>query len=182
MPALGTVGTTKVAGSVTSGPVRTAPLPGSRCPANELVGRALVGLGLAWPMICHLGCGSSSLPDRARVEGQVTLDGQPLTTGTILFVPDAARGTNGPPAIGFIDAEGHYRLTTDRRRSGDGAVVGFHKVGIEARDSAEPGAVSRSLVPPQYADPETSGLTAEVQAGRVNKIDFPLSGRLTAGR
>ena len=128
------------------------------------------------------GCGKSSLPERARVEGQVTLDGNPLAAGTVMFVPDGTKGTTGPPAIGFIDAHGRYQLTTDRGSSGDGAVVGFHKISIEARESAEPGAVSKSLVPAHFGNPETSGLAREVKARQVNKIDLSLSSQAAPGR
>lgn len=149
---------------------------------QRMVGHGLAGLGVALCLVGVLGCGKSALPPRARVTGQVTLDGKPLTSGTILFVPDTAQGTSGPPAIGFIDPQGRYELTTDRDSFGDGAVLGRHKVSIEARDSVEPGAVSQSLVPPVYANPETSGLVAEVQAGRVNTIDFGLSSQPSGRR
>lgn len=120
-------------------------------------------------------CGGPDLPDRARVEGTVTLDGTPVTTGEVMFVPDTSQGNSGPPAMGTIDAEGHYELTTDRSgRGGDGAVVGWHKVRVQAREDVEPGEMARSLVPERYGDEARSRLVFEVKAGEVNEIDLEL--------
>jgi hypothetical protein len=124
------------------------------------------------------GCGGVDLPDRATVHGSITLDNQPVTTGEITFMPDESKGTIGPSATGTIDASGNYTLTTDHQGDGgDGAIAGFHRVRIVAREPAEPGAPSKSLIPQRYADFKTSGLTAEVKLGESNKLDWPLTTR-----
>jgi hypothetical protein len=127
------------------------------------------------------GCGSSGkgLGARAAVQGKVTLDGQPLKLGDVMFVPDETKGTKGPPAVGSIDASGVFTLTTDRESHDDGALVGFHRVRVFAvpqpakpEDPPPP-----SLIPLRYNDEATSGLTAEVKAGQDNTIDLKLSSK-----
>jgi len=114
------------------------------------------------------GCLSGDLPELAPVTGKVTLDGKPIKTGLISFVPDPARGTDGTPGIGNIDENGTYRITT---LEADGAQVGFHKVRAYVLAGGVP------AIPERYLDPETSGLTFEVKAGQDNVFDVELKGR-----
>jgi len=63
--------------------------------------------------LAAVGCGHHrDLPPVAQVEGVVTLDGKPVPRGMVQFVPDESKGTKGPPAVGVIDENGHYELTT----------------------------------------------------------------------
>jgi hypothetical protein len=62
------------------------------------------------------------------VEGEVTLDGKPLTDVEVVFLPDPDRGTQGRRSVALVDREGRYRLASDAGRSG--APVGFHRVCI----------------------------------------------------
>ena len=97
------------------------------------------------------------LPPLAEVEGRVTLDGQPVPRGMVQFVPDKSAGTVGPPATGFIDATGEYALQTAGQT---GAMVGFHRVVVEAR--AEPRDETDSqpalIVPSQYTHENQFGV------------------------
>jgi len=135
---------------------------------------------------CVLGCGSGQR-ETTPVSGKVTLAGKPLTTGRIMFWPD----DGGPTAASSIGSDGSYCLTT--YREGDGAVLGAHKVTVEAVELTNPEAApknineelqnqsfyrnppvkTKELVPRQYALRQTSGLTAEVTRG-VETIDFDL--------
>jgi hypothetical protein len=63
-----------------------------------------------------------------RVQGKVTCKGEPVRKGTVFFVPDASKGTDGPPAMASIKEDGTYILSTDE--GGDGALVGHHKIGV----------------------------------------------------
>jgi len=85
---------------------------------------ALIGLGQA-------GCSNNGL-NLGKVRGKVTYKGEPVTAGEILFMPDESKGTTGPPALGSISSDGSYEMSTEE--SGDGAIVGVHKVGIVGRD------------------------------------------------
>jgi hypothetical protein len=69
------------------------------------------------------GWGGAGRP--VKVEGVVTLDGQPFVGATVMFTPaTAGRGTK--PASGRTDANGAFLLTT--YRSDDGALPGTYKV------------------------------------------------------
>jgi hypothetical protein len=69
------------------------------------------------------GCGKPG-PPRAPVQGNVTVGGQPLAAGRILFVPlPPAKG----PAASARVVNGEYRLTR-----ADGPVAGQNRVEIEA--------------------------------------------------
>src|SRR4029077_5733412 len=66
------------------------------------------------PMILMLsvvaGCGDDDLGTRYRVSGHVTRQGQPVTKGTVNFMPvDLA---NSRAASGEIQSDGSYALTT----------------------------------------------------------------------
>lgn len=128
------------------------------------------------------GCGRA-LPETSPVEGRVTLDGEPLSTGTIMFFP-----SQGRPAAGVIGVDGTYRLTTFVEN--DGAVLGSHTVTIQADGvigGDNPKSYSdeikgvqfgelRPIVPGKYAVRETSGLTADVKAQpEPNQINFQLT-------
>jgi hypothetical protein len=111
----------------------------------------------------------------ASVEGVVRLDGKPLASGTVRFVPTAGRA-----ATGSIQSDGSYTLGT--YSDSDGALVGMHQVAIVAYqglDDARPAyeirtPTSKSLVPERYSAVGTSGLTFEVKPGG-NRADFDLT-------
>ena len=126
-----------------------------------------------------LGCSRSELPPRVKVTGIVTLDGKPLPVGRVQFLPDRSKGNAGPIAVGIIDETGRYQLSTDRRSDNhDGAVLGFHKVCVEAIPQPTNEAdIPRSLIPAKYNNPSTSGLTAEIRAVEVNEIPLKLKSK-----
>ena len=78
------------------------------------------------------GCGPGHGMTLGLVQGKVTYNGEPLKYGTVSFVPDASKGTDGPIATGIIKEDGTYILSTDA--GGDGALVGHHKVSVVGLD------------------------------------------------
>lgn len=116
-------------------------------------------------------------PTLSPVHGKVTFRGKPLTRGTIVFIPDAQRGGNGPLASADIEADGNYNLQTG---STPGVTPGWHRVTIMAVEPPAATAagqrfqVPRSLIPEKYRDPELSGLNCEVKPGKENGINFNL--------
>ncbi|NLF06672.1 MAG: hypothetical protein GX594_01660 [Pirellulaceae bacterium] len=124
-------------------------------------------------MILFAGCGPSR-PATAPVHGRVTYQGKPVVEGTIIFHPEKGR-----QSIGEIAPDGTYKLTTFE--PGDGALLGKHRVSIEARRITETilpnGAYGPPkvewLVPEKYSRLDGSTLTAEVKPGD-NTIDFDL--------
>lgn len=104
------------------------------------------------------GCGSES-HDLYPVHGQVTLDGKPLTTGTVVTSLDEGRGARGD-----IDSEGNFTLETPD--VGPGAAPGLHRVAITAyssKDLTDPENVGTLLVPERYAFAASSGLSLQVE-------------------
>ena len=127
------------------------------------------------------GCGPRR-PATVPVKGRVTLDGKPVADAAVMFEPEAG----GVPARGSTAADGSFTLTTFERD--DGAIAGRHRVavtkvvieglqadasGLEAAPLVGP-IKERSVVPPRYAVPAQSGLTAEV-SGSAATIDLPLT-------
>jgi hypothetical protein len=101
---------------------------------------------------------------RVPVSGQVLIDGEPLTMGTIRFVP-----ASGRPASSLIAADGSFRVAAKSLSSGEvevvGLVPGSYRIAVSAAESlgdAEDADV-RWLVPRHYGDFRTSGLEADIQ-------------------
>ena len=84
------------------------------------VGRATALIAML--IACH-GCSPKGGMPTAPVSGTVTYQGNPVTSGTVMFVPQT-----GKAATGNIGPDGHYTLTT--YDEGDGAVLGTHRVEI----------------------------------------------------
>ncbi len=150
---------------------------------GELLGAVLLVSLLA------LGCAQpgTDRPATYVVTGTVTQDGQPVGGATIGFQPTG--GSTG--AVGKTDADGKYTLTTFA--SGDGALPGEYQVKIVKYDIETTEAVDEdseayvapnedeevpapeNLLPPNFADPATSGLTATVtEDASQNVFDFTL--------
>jgi hypothetical protein len=125
--------------------------------------------------LCGLtaGCSSSNGP-AIPVEGRVSYHSAPLAGGTIVFIPDASRGSSGPLAHASIQADGSYHLQTE---GATGAAPGWYRVtvvAVEGFSSSGGQYAPRSLLPEKYRDPDLSGLACEVKPGRENKINFNL--------
>ena len=124
-------------------------------------------VGLIWFLVCFGLCGCGvRLPT---VEGIVTLDDEPLENARIVFeAPDKAT------AVAKTDAEGRYAAMTG---SQEGMAAGSYQVAISAYKTADGGTESPIPVlrtPKKYNSAQTSGLTAEVQAGRNRDVNFHL--------
>jgi hypothetical protein len=110
------------------------------------------------------GAGSGTMATLIPVKGKVTYKGQPLTKGIVRFEPDGY----GRPATGELQADGTFVLTTLQK--GDGVVAGEHKVSITDTGSKP----RKELVPKKYTIPNTSKLTAEVDADHT-EFNFDLN-------
>ncbi len=86
--------------------------------------RSLGSAALCLAVLALAGCGASGA-NKGRVTGKVTANGQPVTGGQLTFSP--AAGVEGAaPALGPIESDGTFVLSTDR--AGDGAAIGKHTV------------------------------------------------------
>lgn len=90
----------------------------------QLPRRSNITLTCALAALAVGGCGSSDALTRGAVKGRVTIGGQPLAKGRILFLPAApSRGpTVSAPIVG-----GKYELSLR-----DGPVAGANRVEVEA--------------------------------------------------
>jgi hypothetical protein len=79
-------------------------------------------------LLAFLGTGCQKAQPYGLVEGVVTLDGVPLTGIEVVFMPDPEKGTKGRRSTSLVDKEGHYRIASDKGRSG--APVGIHRICI----------------------------------------------------
>ena len=119
-------------------------------------------LFLALLLLCvsfTLGCGG-----KMTVTGQVTFpDGEPLTTGSIVFEAD------GYQVYSHIDQDGFYSL--GEITPGDGVRPGEYKIKILATTGG--GSDGKPLVnhiAPKYENVITSGLTCTVKGKMVHNI------------
>jgi hypothetical protein len=103
-------------------------------------------------LLAASGCGRRLV----KLEGTVTLDGQPLEGATVTFVPE---GGSGPSASGLTGSDGVFSLTT--RTSGDGVAPGAYKVtvtksvvpevaGTEQPNTSDPQSMMKAMK--EYAD------------------------------
>lgn len=137
-----------------------------------------VGAALCWALAV-VGCGNGhSQFERAHVAGFVSIDGVPLKSGEIRFIPTAK--TKGPAAVAIV-TDGAYELGT-----AEGPIIGSHRVEIES--SAPDGdddqvfaakmargekPLDRAPIPPVYN--RQSILTTEVSKDGNLQLDFPLN-------
>jgi hypothetical protein len=114
-----------------------------------------LSVSLATIAFLFVGCG----PNTGHVSGTVTIDGQPLEKGVIVFVP---ADSDGEPARGDV-LSGKYRLRM---------TPGKKKVQISAPGVVRDGKYDtfKDRLPPQYHSATT--LEFEVKAGRQTK-DWP---------
>jgi len=115
------------------------------------------------------GCSNSYQMDTATVRGSVTLDGKPLRSGSVMFVPERGRG-----AVAKIHSDGTFQLGT--YDAADGAIVGRHKVAVyPPRGEIEQDAPADApAIPQRYQSSESSGIVVEVKPTQENVFDIKL--------
>ncbi len=100
----------------------------------------------------------------AKVEGTVTLDGQPLAKAKVTF---HSTDEKGRVLSAMTDEDGKYRLTVGKK---DNAVPGTFRVTIEKKIDG------KETLPPSYADKDKAGLMTVIQKGG-NVFDLVLKSR-----
>jgi hypothetical protein len=119
-------------------------------------------------IVLWVGCRPSS---EATVHGIVTLDGKPLSSGTVTF--HSANGTLS--SNGSIRSDGEYELSTGKTRglpAGEyiATVVAYQSMNQQA---ATVMAMPKRITPERYGNPKTSDLKETVKPGD-NPIDLVL--------
>lgn len=133
--------------------------------------KTLASLGFVLLCMVVVGCGKDG-GGRVTIGGSVTLNGTPLETGTISFLPADGKGASAGATI----TNGKYETEI---------APGSKKVSISAekvisqrpRDPADPSGEqiteTQKLIPPQYNDQTT--LTVDVPATGKKDADFALT-------
>jgi hypothetical protein len=128
-------------------------------------------------LLLLVGCSSAPTgPKRYAIEGTVTLDGQPLATGDIVFAPT----TDGATATSVDVEQGKFSATKER-----GLSVGTYRVEIMSNQLTGkkiPGAgpdgmvdEMKQIIPERYST--ISELEAVVSAGGPSPFTFELSSK-----
>lgn len=119
-----------------------------------------------------IGCGG---PYDSSVEGVVTLNGDPVASGAVAFIPAGG----GPPAYALTDAAGKYEVYTG---SEAGLSSGAYGVTVVAREPPKekqsklggPPKPGKQLTPPWYGSSKATPLNFDVKPGS-NDIDLELN-------
>ena len=144
----------------------------------------MAGIVVGGLLVALCGCDSGGLEGLVQVRGKVLFNDQPLTGGTIVYLP--AAGTGGRQAQGLIGSDGTFELSS--LKPGDGAQKGKYDIIIIAREQAAEQPKSRVeleatggpktgrlLIPEKYANPDTSGLSDTVDDNHSGYVEFKLS-------
>lgn len=123
-------------------------------------------------LVVLAGCDRSERMGRLR--GHVTLDGQPVSQGVLVF----SNRTKGVHVLATLDADGNYEL---QMAQGFGLPLGTYQVAVNppAPTPAMPGAPppppfdATIVIPAPYLQPDTSGLTTTVEPGE-NTFDIAM--------
>lgn len=125
------------------------------------------------------GCGQGRTSAGATASGTITVQGVPLSGGTVAFSPVGA----GSSAFGHIHPDGTYEVETNSQTIG--LAPGDYQIAIyytpeETEDAAGNAVVGENPIARKYADFDRSGLKVTAQAGE-NLFDFDLEPK-KAGR
>ena len=123
-------------------------------------------------IFCFTGCGGSTAPS---LKGKVTLDGVPVTSGNIVFLPEQS---DGRKAVAVIE-DGNYVVPAEEGLlPGKYRVeVSWHKPTGKKIPSADPGMMmdeTREAIPAKYTSDST--LMADLAPGEASK-DFALTSK-----
>ena len=109
------------------------------------------------------GCGVKRVP----VSGTVTVDGQPINVGQLVFTPDTAKGNTQRIVCVSRIKDGHYDLETNgvtRSDSGTGVPLGWYKVSFRIlEDSTKKHQVIAPSINGKFWDPDKTPLSIEVK-------------------
>jgi len=130
---------------------------------SQPVAWAAIGCGLAWAIA---GCGptlTATFPVAGKV---VDAQGAPIEQASVAFFTSQAG--KRVRAEGVVGEGGRFALSTFR--PGDGAVAGQHQVVIVPLPTADGPRQAARSIPAKYENPETSGLTVEIEPRPGNEV------------
>ncbi len=133
--------------------------------ATKMVRRGWLTLAIfgAFALTSVVGCGSKRIP----VSGTITLDGQPIDGGELVFTPDVAKGNTSPVVCRSPIKEGRYDLETNavtRRESGSGVPPGWYKITFrQLEESSKKHKIAVINVNDKFRNVDTTPLAVEVK-------------------
>jgi hypothetical protein len=135
---------------------------------------AVLGLALLFPA-----CGGRSGRQPVYpVHGQVHYAGKPVPGAQVILHPLTEDDKDHPVRpLGQVDADGSFRLTT--YDAGDGAPAGSYAVTVSLlqKPRGVEGDLAQNLLPPRYANPQTSPLKVDIARGTNELPPFQLTQR-----
>ena len=135
-------------------------------------GNAFVSCTLLFCAVANFSGCQNYEKETAIVRGTIALDGNPVTKGTVMFVPRAGRSGRA-----VIQADGTFQVST--YDDGDGAIVGENKVAVVVvfGEDATAEEVKMHLLPVKYASTSTSGIVCDVKASEENEVHLKLESK-----
>jgi hypothetical protein len=143
--------------------------------------RSAARLGLAVVLGAALlvpGCVRSDRKPVYPVQGQVLFEGKPVPGAQVILHPLGDDDKDHPVRpLGQVGPDGSFRLTT--YDAGDGAPAGSYAVTVALlkKPAGVEGDLSRNVLPPRYANPQTSPLRIDVARGGNELPPFQLTRR-----
>ncbi|MDR2170406.1 MAG: hypothetical protein LBP59_09725 [Planctomycetaceae bacterium] len=127
-------------------------------------------------LFAFAGCSSSNPQNRQAIEGEVTINGNPVASGNIEFEPSGDQKER--TQSGALITKGRYSIPAPK-----GLVGGDYKVRISVMEEVPGSRVEnpdpmkstveyRNIAPPEFSDKTTQKIT--VEAGKKNKFDFKM--------
>jgi hypothetical protein len=120
-------------------------------------------------LFCGLALGCGGTDGQLPVTGEVTLDGQPLKSGSIQFEPVNNSATT---ASGTVIENGKYSLSEENGLDAGEYRVAISSAGTTSAPSMDGGGVAEELIPALYN--EKSSLAATVKETGENHFVFKL--------
>lgn len=119
------------------------------------------------------GCGGPAY-EMTTVDGICTCDGEPMSSGIIVFTPVPEPGSNntepGKPAAAEIQSDGRFTLSTYGDK--DGAIVGKHQIHLRPGDDDD----DEEGVKKPVCKKAPEELIVEVKPGK-NNVNIELSSK-----
>jgi hypothetical protein len=141
-------------------------------PAPAQGARRAFGVWLLGALVCAAlmtGCGSKGSGAGARLEGAVTLDGNPITEGTLQFIPQ--QPSKAGPVMAPIK-DGRYVADAIPRGKIRVVVSATKKTGKMIKEYSEPYPEVVSIIPAKYRD----GIEIDISGDKVEQ-NFELTSR-----
>jgi hypothetical protein len=126
--------------------------------------------------VTTIGCTDSNPQNRLKIEGEVTLSGNPVHSGNIEFEPAGSQTER--TQSGSLITNGKYSIPAQK-----GLVAGEYRVRISVMEEVAGSRVDnpdpmlakveyKDIAPPQFGSQTTQKVT--VEADKINKFDFKM--------